>query len=89
MSLKTDYIWVREIKDFSECERIIENAFSDYNNVRPHSSIEYLTPRAFRERYLYDAGFRSMYDEKLENRRNKKRERNKMSLRREKIREGI
>ena len=84
MSLKTDYIWVREIKDFSECERIIENAFSDYNNVRPHSSIEYLAPTVFRERYLYDAGFRSMYDEKLENRRNKKRERNKMSLRREK-----
>ena len=89
MSLKTDYIWVREIKDFSEGERIIENAFSDYNNVRLHSSIEYLTPRIFRERYLYDAGFRSMYDEKLENRRNKKRERNKMSFRREKIREGI
>ena len=24
MSLKTDYIWIREIKDFSECEKIIE-----------------------------------------------------------------
>ena len=48
MSLKTDYIWVREIKDFSEGERIIENAFNDYNNIRPYSSIEYLAPKVFR-----------------------------------------
>ena len=71
MSLKTDYIWVREIKNFSDGERIIESAFNDYNNIRPHSSIEYLAPKVFRERYLNDARFRSMYDEKLENRRNK------------------
>jgi transposase InsO family protein len=89
MSLKTDYIWVREIKDFSEGERIIENAFNDYNNIRPHSSIEYLAPKVFRERYLNDAGFRSMYNEKLENRKNKKRERNKMRWNGEKIREAI
>ena len=86
MSLKTDYIWVREIKNFSDGERIIERAFIDYNNIRPHSSIEYLAPKVFRERYLNDAGFRSMYDEKLENRRNKKKERNKMKWNGEKIR---
>ena len=89
MSLKTDYIWTVEIKDFPDGERIIENAFHDYNNVRPHSSIEYLAPRVFRERYLNDTKFRSMYDEKLENRRNKKKERNKMRDNREKIREEI
>ena len=89
MSLKTDYIWVREIKNFSDGERIIESAFNDYNNIRPHFSIEYLAPKVFRERYLNDAGFRSMYDEKLENRGNKKKERNDMKWNGEKIREAI
>ena len=55
---------------------IIEKAFNDYNGIRPHSSIEYLPPEVFRERYLNDTEFRSMYDEKLEKRRNKKKERN-------------
>ena len=45
--------------------------------------------KSFRERYLNDAGFRSMYNEKLENRKNKKRERNKMIWNGEKIREAI
>ena len=89
MSLKTDYIWVREIMDFSDGERIIENAFNDYNNVRLHSSIDYLAPKAFRERYLNDVKFRSTYDEKLENRRRKKKERNMRRENREKIREAI
>jgi putative transposase len=89
MSLKTDYIWVREIKNFSEGERIIEKAFNDYNTVRPHSSVEYLPPAIFRERYLNDAEFRSMYDEKLRNMRNKKKERNKMRWNREKVKEAI
>lgn len=84
MSLKTDYILVREIKNFSEGESIIEKAFNDYNTVRPHSSVEYLPPALFRERYLNDAEFRSMYDEKLRNMRNKKKERNKMRWNREK-----
>ena len=39
MSFKTDYIWVIEIKDFSEGADVIENAFIDYNNVRPHSGL--------------------------------------------------
>ncbi len=89
MSLKTDYIWTAEIKDFSDGERIIEAAFNDYNSMRPHSSIEYLAPKVFRERYLNDAEFRAMYDEKLEKRRNRKKERNKMKENGEKIREAI
>ncbi|MHB1889233.1 MAG: transposase [Thermoplasmataceae archaeon] len=76
MSLKTDYIWVIEIKDFSEGMNVIENAFSDYNNVRPHSSIEYLPPAVFRERYLNDSAFRSEYNEKLKKRREKMKMRN-------------
>ena len=70
-SLKTDYIWTMEIRDFEEGRKIIENAFSDYNNIRPHSSIEYLPPAVFRERYLNDPEFRSGYDEKLRKRMEK------------------
>ena len=73
----------------SQCEKIIENAFNDYNNIRPHSSIEYLAPKVFRERYLSDSKFRLSYDAKLEIKRNKKRERNRMKRNEEKIREMI
>ena len=55
---------------------VIENAFSDYNNVRSHSSIEYLPPAVFRERYLNDPAFRSEYNEKLKKRREKMKMRN-------------
>ncbi|MHB1622938.1 MAG: IS3 family transposase [Cuniculiplasma sp.] len=78
MSFKTDYIWVIEIKDFSEGMKVIGNAFIDYNNVRPHSSIEYLPPAVFRERYLKDSEFRKKYDEKLKGIREKRKERNRM-----------
>ena len=73
----------------SQCEKIIENAFNDYNNIRPHSSIEYLAPKVFRERYLRDSKFRLSYDEKLEIKRKKKRERNGIKRNEEKIREVI
>ncbi len=76
MSFKTDYIWVIEIKDFSEGENVIKNAFIDYNNVRPHSSIEYLPPAVFREKYLNDSAFRSEYNEKLKKRREKMKMKN-------------
>ena len=88
-SLKTDYIWLREIRNFDEGAKIVESAFQNYNTVRPHSSIEYLPPRVFRERYLNDVKFRSTYDKKLETRRTKKRERNMRKENREKIREAI
>ncbi len=40
-------------------------------------------------RCLNDAKFRSMYDEKLKNRRNRKEERNKMKWNGEKIRRAL
>ena len=33
----SDYIWINEINNFNEGKEIIENAFNDYNNTRPHS----------------------------------------------------
>ena len=78
MFLKTDYIWIREIRDLSEGTTVIEVAFNDYNNTGSHSFIEYLASRVFREGILNDSKFRLSYSEKLENRRNKKSKRNKM-----------
>ena len=89
MFLKTDYIKIREIRDLSEGTTVIEGAFNDYNDTSPHLSIEYLAPKVFRERYLSDSKFRLSYDAKLEIKRNKKRERNRMKRNEEKIREMI
>lgn len=66
MFLKTDYIWIREIRDLSEGTTVIEGAFNDYNNTGSHSFIEHLAPKVFRERYLNDSKFRLSYDEKFE-----------------------
>ena len=41
---KADYIWVMEPTTFAETERIVDEAVFDYNNRRPHSSLNYLTP---------------------------------------------
>ena len=89
LSLKTDNIWIREIENFSEGEKVIENAFLDYNSVRPHSSIEYLPPAVFRDRYLDDSEFRKKYDEKLNGIREKRKERNRMKNAKESVREKI
>ncbi len=40
-SIKTDYIWPREFRNFHEASIEIGYAFSDYNECRPHSSIDY------------------------------------------------
>ena len=46
-SLKTDYVWPFEFSDFRDTSVAIESAFTDYNEKRPHSSIDYLPPRVF------------------------------------------
>ena len=65
-SIKTDYIWPFEFRDYGEASVAIENAFKDYNEFRPHSSIDYLPPREFRRRFLKDQSFREKYVKKLE-----------------------
>ena len=39
-SIKTEYIWLNEFKNFNDTSIAIGNAFIDYNECRPHSSID-------------------------------------------------
>ena len=63
-SIKTDYIWPNEFRDFHEASVEIGRAFSDYNECRPHSSIDYLPPRYFRSKFLNDQTFRERFEKK-------------------------
>ena len=71
-SLKTDYIWVNDIETFDDAKRLMEQAFIDYNTVRPHSSIDYLAPDEFERRWMNDEGFRKQF---LDNGRRKEEKR--------------
>ena len=46
-TLKREYIWVNDFRDYQEAEAAIEDAFRDYNEKRPHSSLDYKTPFEF------------------------------------------
>ena len=80
-SLKTDYIWVNVIETFDDAKRLMEQAFIDYNAVRPHSSIDYLAPDVFERRLREEEGFKDkfledrkrMEERMLKNRIEKKR----------------
>ena len=75
-SLKTDYIWVNDIETFDDAKRLMEQAFIDYNAVRPHSSIDYLAPDEFERRWNEDESFRTEFKDKrsrMEERRMKNR----------------
>ena len=60
-SLKTDYIWVNDLETFQDAKKLMESAFSDYNSVRPHSSIGYLPPDEFERRLREEDGFRDKF----------------------------
>lgn len=45
--LKQDYLWVREPESFLATRQTLAVSIRDYNEERPHSSLEYLTPREF------------------------------------------
>ncbi len=66
-SIKTDYIWVNEINNFNDGKTIIENAFHDYNNIRPHSTLDYYSPLQFLEKWNNDSKFREYYRGFLKN----------------------
>ena len=40
-SIKTDHIWPNEFMDFNDASIEMGEAFYDYNEFRPHSSIDY------------------------------------------------
>ena len=48
-SLKMDYVWPEEFQDYGEASVAIEKAFTDYNEKRPHFSIDYLSPKRVKE----------------------------------------
>ncbi len=75
-SIKTDYIWVNEIEDYEEGKKLIENAFYDYNNVRPHSTIDYYPPNKFIEKYNNDPEYREYYKQYLHKLKENYRKRN-------------
>ena len=68
-SIKTDYIWPNKFKNFNDASIEIEKAFSDYNECRPHSSIDYPPPDEFQRKLIEEYGF----EERLKNRIEKKR----------------
>ena len=55
----------------------MEQAFIDYNTVRPHSSIDYLAPDVFERKLCEEEGFRDKFlegrERMLKNRIEKKR----------------
>ena len=60
-SIKADYIWVGEIENYSDGTKLIEKAFNGYNNIRPHSTINYYSPAVFEEKWFNDSKFREEY----------------------------
>ncbi|PYB68628.1 hypothetical protein DMB44_03205 [Thermoplasma sp. Kam2015] len=48
-------------------KEIIENAFHDYNNIRPHSTLDYYSPLQFLEKWNSDGSFREHYRNFLKN----------------------
>ena len=63
-SIKIDYIRPSEFRDFHEASITIGKAFSDYNECRPYSSIDYLPPRELRRKLLEDSEFRERCEKK-------------------------
>ena len=69
-------IVVNDIETFDDAKRLMEQAFIDYNAVRPHSSIDYLAPDEFERRWNEDESFRTEFMDKrsrMEERRMKNR----------------
>ena len=55
-TLKTEYIWPMEFSSLEEAAECIGKAFYDYNNVRLHSALGYMTPNEFYRKWLKEHG---------------------------------
>ena len=80
-SLKTDYIWVNDLETFEDARKLMEHAFTDYNAVRQHSSIDYLPPDEFERRLHEEDGFRDKFMEERK-RKEEKRMKNRIERKR-------
>ena len=54
---------MNDIETFEDAKKLMEYAFTDYDTVRPHSSIEYLSPDEFERRWNCDENFRKEFVE--------------------------
>ncbi len=45
--LKADYFWPLEPTTFPETRSRVDGAVKDFNEQRPHSSLDYLSPKAY------------------------------------------
>ncbi|MGC8618153.1 MAG: transposase, partial [Thermoplasmata archaeon] len=61
---KEDYIYSKEFNSFEEFRDYMDWAVRDYNSVRPHSSLNYLTPDEFEGRIAMDEEFREKWMKK-------------------------
>ncbi len=50
VSLKHDYLWIREPGSFIETRVWVREGMVHYNTERPHSSLKYLAPAEFAKR---------------------------------------
>lgn len=46
-TLKKEYVWPHEFASYQDAERVLAEAFVDYNTQRIHSAIGYVTPAEF------------------------------------------
>ena len=60
---KEDYIYSREFKSFDDFSDHMDWAVKDYNSVRPHSSLNYLTPDEFEVKIMDNDEFREKWIE--------------------------
>ena len=60
---KEDYIYSREFKSFDDLRDYVDLAVRDYNSVRPHSSLNYLTPDEFEMKIMENSEFREKWVE--------------------------
>jgi putative transposase len=56
-------IYTRDFINYDEFQRYIDWAINDYNTVRPHSSLNYMTPEEF-ESAIMNEEFRKKWTEK-------------------------
>ena len=50
-TLKKEYVWPHEFASYQEAEKVLADAFADYNTERIHSAIGYVTPAEFASRW--------------------------------------
>ena len=61
--MKTGYIWRNDLEIYEDAKEFMEYAFNDYNNYRPHSSLDYLMPVELEKQLSSSEEFRNRFME--------------------------